>query len=57
MNRRVVIDGRNVLAGDRMAAAGFLYSSFGRGTIAPDAASEQALARTGSVASLRWGEG
>ena len=57
MNRRIVIDGRNVLAGDRMAAAGFLYSSFGRGTIAPDAAADFATAATGRVASFQWGKG
>lgn len=33
MRQRVLIDGRNVLAGDRLAAAGFVYSSFGRGTL------------------------
>jgi hypothetical protein len=57
MHRRIVIDGRNVLAGDRMAAAGYLYSSFGRGTIVPDAQAEPVAAAAGRVASLQWGEG
>jgi UDPglucose 6-dehydrogenase len=57
MDRRIVIDGRNVLAGDRMAAAGFLYSSFGRGTMAPDGAAETAAVGAGRVGSLQWGEG
>lgn len=57
MRRRIVIDGRNVLAGDRMAAAGYLYSSFGRGTIMPDAQAEPVAAAAGRVASLQWGEG
>jgi UDPglucose 6-dehydrogenase len=57
MRRRIVIDGRNVLAGDRMAAAGYLYSSFGRGTIVPDAQAEPVAAAAGRVASLQWGEG
>lgn len=57
MTRRVVIDGRNVLAGDRMAADGFTYSSFGRGTLVADATAESAVAPTGSLASLQWGQG
>ncbi len=56
MSRRVLIDGRNVLSGERLAAAGFAYSSFGRGTIVPDGATEAALAGSG-VRVLQWGEG
>ncbi len=55
MRRRVLIDGRNVLAGDRLAAAGFVYSSFGRGTLVPDTVGDTAAARGGRVASLGWG--
>jgi len=36
VKRRIVIDGRNVLPGARLAAAGFVYSSFGRGTLMPE---------------------
>jgi len=57
MRRRVLIDGRNVLSGERLAAAGFAYSSFGRGTYVPDGAAEGALASTGRVRTLQWGEG
>jgi UDPglucose 6-dehydrogenase len=56
MQRRIVIDGRNVLAGERMAASGFLYSSFGRGTVAPTTAPATAGAAARAV-SLGWGEG
>ncbi len=58
MRRRVVIDGRNVLPGERLAAAGFAYASFGRGTLLPDA--EPTGARSGELAwsnSLSLGEG
>jgi hypothetical protein len=57
MRRRVVIDGRNVLSGDRLAASGFAYSSFGRGTVLPDdAASETMGAGVAWQGSLQWGE-
>ena len=56
MTRRVLIDGRNVLSGERLAAAGFAYSSFGRGTILPEGATDGALAGAG-VRTLQWGEG
>jgi UDPglucose 6-dehydrogenase len=54
MRRRVVIDGRNVLAGERLAAAGFVFSSFGRGTLIPDVVADGAVGR---LASLQWGQG
>jgi UDPglucose 6-dehydrogenase len=57
MNRRILIDGRNVLTGVQMAAHGFTYSSFGRGTIGPDNVAEGALAGAGRLASLGWGGG
>ena len=38
MSRRILIDGRNVLNGEELAAQGFTYSSFGRGTVAPKGA-------------------
>ena len=57
MNRRVLIDGRNVLTGEQLAAAGFTYSSFGRGTLVPDAAGDEAVAAPAAVASLQWGGG
>jgi UDPglucose 6-dehydrogenase len=56
MSRRVLIDGRNVLSGEGLAAAGFAYSSFGRGTIVPEGATHGALAGSG-VPALQWGEG
>ena len=37
------IDGRNVLTGEQLAAAGFTYTSFGRGTLMPGAKSRTAL--------------
>ena len=57
MNRRVLIDGRNVLTGEQLAAAGFTYSSFGRGTLVPDAVADGAIASPAAVASLQWGGG
>lgn len=57
MARRIVIDGRNVLVGQRLTEAGFLYSSFGRGTMAPATAAGREPAVSGQRASLRWGEG
>jgi UDPglucose 6-dehydrogenase len=57
MRRRVLIDGRNVLSGEELAAIGFTYSSFGRGTISPDAVGAEALAAAGRFASLQWGRG
>jgi len=35
MRQRIVVDGRNVLSGERLTASGFAYSSFGRGTFMP----------------------
>jgi UDPglucose 6-dehydrogenase len=55
MSRRILIDGRNVLNGDELAAAGFTYSSFGRGTVAPKGA--EVGAASASFASLQWGRG
>ena len=57
MRRRVLIDGRNVLSGEELAAIGFTYSSFGRGTVSPDAVGAGALAAAGRFASLQWGRG
>jgi hypothetical protein len=57
MRRRVVIDGRNVLSGEELAGAGFTYTSFGRGTVVPDAVGAEALAAAGRFASLQWGRG
>jgi UDPglucose 6-dehydrogenase len=56
MSRRIVIDGRNVLTAEELTAAGFTYSSFGRGTVVPSAVDEGALASAG-FASLQWGRG
>ena len=33
--RRIVVDGRNALNADALVAAGFIYSSFGRGNRLP----------------------
>jgi UDPglucose 6-dehydrogenase len=55
MRRRILIDGRNVLSGERLAAAGFAYSSFGRGTFVPEGAAEGALAGTSRAHTLQWG--
>jgi UDPglucose 6-dehydrogenase len=42
MRQRIVVDGRNVLSGERLTASGFAYSSFGRGTFMPgEVASEK----------------
>jgi UDPglucose 6-dehydrogenase len=57
MNRRILIDGRNVLTSGLMAGHGFTYSSFGRGTVAPDNVAEGAVAGAGRLASLGWGGG
>jgi UDPglucose 6-dehydrogenase len=56
MNRRILIDGRNVLNGEELAAHGFTYSSFGRGTVAPKGV-EVGAATSGAFASLQWGRG
>jgi UDPglucose 6-dehydrogenase len=56
MNRRIVIDGRNVLSGETLAAAGIVYSSFGRGTIVPTAL-DGAAVEPDRVATLQWGRG
>jgi UDPglucose 6-dehydrogenase len=55
MRQRIVIDGRNVLSGAKLAGWGFAYSSFGRGTVLPDGEASQTMA--GSLAwsgSLQW---
>lgn len=58
MRRRLVIDGRNVLPAYRLAAAGFGYSSFGRGTMLPeDAVATTQGARPAWSPSLQWGKG
>jgi len=57
MRRRVVIDGRNVLAADQLAADGFTYTSFGRGTVIPGTSVDGADAAPERVASLQWGRG
>jgi UDPglucose 6-dehydrogenase len=57
MRRRVLIDGRNVLSGERLAQVGFTYSSFGRGTYVPDGAPEGAIAGSARSRTLQWGEG
>jgi len=57
MRRRVLIDGRNVLNGEELAAAGFTYSSFGRGTVTPDAAVTETVGAPGRLSSLQWGRG
>jgi UDPglucose 6-dehydrogenase len=57
MRRRIVVDGRNVLSGEKLAASGFAYSSFGRGTLLPDeGATETMGAGLAWSASLQWGE-
>jgi UDPglucose 6-dehydrogenase len=54
MRQRFVIDGRNVLPGEHLASLGFVYSSFGRGTLDPTldraVAPKAAIARKASVA-------
>jgi UDPglucose 6-dehydrogenase len=55
MRRRVVVDGRNVLSGEELAAEGFAYSSFGRGTTVPGKVRAGAVEATGRVASLGCG--
>jgi UDPglucose 6-dehydrogenase len=57
MRRRIVIDGRNVLSGEQLAAAGFTYTSFGRGTTMPQSVPEGAVEASARVASLGWGGG
>jgi UDPglucose 6-dehydrogenase len=57
MRRRILVDGRNVLSGERLAAAGFAYTSFGRGTIVRDQVAEDAVTPVGRVGTLQWGEG
>ena len=56
MRRRILIDGRNVLNGAELAAAGFTYSSFGRGTVAPKDV-EVGAAASAPFASLQWNRG
>ena len=56
MRRRVVIDGRNQLAGARLAEAGFTYTSFGRGTVDPSSLEATPVAAQLGM-SLGWGEG
>ncbi len=57
MRRRVVIDGRNVLSGEQLAAAGFTYASFGRGSLLPGDATGDGLLAGLRQGALRWGEG
>jgi UDPglucose 6-dehydrogenase len=57
MRRRIVIDGRNVLSGEQLAAEGFTYASFGRGTTMPQSMPEGAVEASARVASLGWGGG
>jgi UDPglucose 6-dehydrogenase len=57
MRRRIVIDGRNVLSGEGLAEAGFSYTSFGRGTIVPPGATEEAATGVSPVGTLRSDEG
>jgi UDPglucose 6-dehydrogenase len=52
MKRRIVIDGRNVLTGEDLAAAGFAYSSFGRGTLMPSSPSGGPVEAGARVASF-----
>jgi UDPglucose 6-dehydrogenase len=54
MRQRIVIDGRNVLSGDKLAASGFSFSSFGRGTLLPDEATETLGTGLAWNASLQW---
>lgn len=55
MRRRVVIDGRNILPGPRLAEAGFVYTSFGRGSLEPLEAATSAAAGV-PLGVLGWGE-
>ena len=57
MRRRQILDGRNVQSGEELAALGFTYSSFGRGTVSPDTVGAEALAAASRFASLQWGRG
>jgi UDPglucose 6-dehydrogenase len=58
MRRRVVIDGRNVLSGEQLAASGFSYASFGRGSLLPrDEISNGLVPSLSRQGALRWGEG
>jgi len=58
MRRRVVVDGRNVLSGERLTASGFAYSSFGRGTFLPgEATSETQLTGPAWSTTLQGAEG
>jgi UDPglucose 6-dehydrogenase len=58
MKRRVVIDGRNVLSGEQLAASGFSYASFGRGSLLPkDETSNGLFPSLSRQRALRWGEG
>ena len=58
MRRRVLIDGRNVLSGEQLAASGFSYASFGRGSLLPgDESADGLLPGLSRQSALRWGEG
>ena len=58
MRRRVVVDGRNVLSGPRLMAAGFAFSSFGRGTFVPEGdVSRPQTATLGWMATFQAAEG
>ena len=56
MRRRSVIDGRNVLSGERLASAGFRYASFGQGIRLP-AASHEPVPSMAMHPIIQWGEG
>jgi len=57
MRRRIIIDGRNVLSGERLADSGFVYSSFGRGSVAPAGPEASSAAEAGIPVgiSVGWG--
>ncbi len=57
MRRRIIIDGRNVLSGERLADSGFVYSSFGRGSVAPAGREASSAAEAGVPVgiSVGWG--
>ena len=52
VNRRIVVDGRNVLPGKRLAEAGFAYASFGRGSYLPETEDARLAGRTPARASM-----
>jgi UDPglucose 6-dehydrogenase len=56
MRQRVVIDGRNVLAGERLSELGFVYSSFGRGTLEAAAGAVPTAASESASVALGWAD-